>query len=55
MRIVRESDSESVCEVGRKHRIAEQTLYRWRRTYAGMRSNTTKRYSGASIMPLSEI
>jgi putative transposase len=43
MRIVRESDSESVSEVSRKHGITEQTLYRWRRKYAGMDIADAKR------------
>jgi putative transposase len=43
MRIVRESDSESVSEVSRKHEITEQTLYRWRRKYAGMDMADAKR------------
>lgn len=43
MRIVRESDSESVSEVSRKHGITEQTLYRWRRKYAGMDMADAKR------------
>jgi len=43
MRIVRESDTESVSEVSRKHGITEQTLYRWRRKYAGMDLADAKR------------
>jgi putative transposase len=43
MRIVRESDSESVSEVSRKHGVTEQTLYRWRRKYAGMDLANAKR------------
>lgn len=43
MRIVRESDSEPVSEVSRKHGITEQTLYRWRRKYAGMDLADAKR------------
>jgi putative transposase len=43
MRIVRESDSESVSEVSRKHGVTEQTLYRWRRKYAGMDLADAKR------------
>lgn len=43
MRIVRESESEPVSEVSRRHGITEQTLYRWRRKYAGMDLADAKR------------
>ncbi len=43
MRIVRESDSESVGEVSRRQGITEQPLYRWRRKYAGMDLADAKR------------
>jgi putative transposase len=43
MRILRESEMSTVSEVSRLHGITEQTLYRWRRKYAGMDMADAKR------------
>jgi putative transposase len=43
MRILRESEMSTVSEVSRVHGITEQTLYRWRRKYAGMDMADAKR------------
>jgi putative transposase len=43
MRILRESEMSTVSEVSRVHGITEQTLYRWRRKYAGMDMSDARR------------
>lgn len=34
--IVRESQAQGVAETARKHKVSEQTLYTWRKRFAGM-------------------
>ena len=34
--ILREADKSSVADVARKHGISEQTIYNWRRHFAGL-------------------
>ena len=41
--ILRETDKASVAEVARKHKISEQTIYNWRRHFAGLESTDIKR------------
>lgn len=44
MRILRESEgSQSSQELCRQYEISEQTLYRWKRKYAGMEVHDAKR------------
>jgi putative transposase len=43
MRILRESETSTIGEVSRQHGITEQTLYRWRRKYAGMDMSDARR------------
>lgn len=43
MRILREAESETIVIVCQRHGISEQTLYRWRRKYAGMEMADAKR------------
>jgi putative transposase len=43
MRILREAKSETVSSVCHRHGLSEQTLYRWRRKYAGMEMADAKR------------
>jgi putative transposase len=41
--MLREADRSSVAEVARKHGISEQTLYNWRRHFAGLEPSDVKR------------
>jgi transposase-like protein len=41
--ILREADRSSVAEVARKHGVSEQTLYNWRKHFAGMAPADVKR------------
>lgn len=34
--ILREAESSTVTATARKHRVAEQSIYRWRRQFSGM-------------------
>ncbi|MDQ8185035.1 transposase [Pelagicoccus sp. SDUM812002] len=44
MKILRESEgSKSALEICREHEFSEQTLYRWKRKYAGMEVHDAKR------------
>lgn len=36
MTIVRESQAQGVAETARKYKVSEQTLYTWRKCFAGM-------------------
>jgi transposase-like protein len=41
--LLREADRSSVAEVARKHGISEQTLYNWRKHFAGLEPSDVKR------------
>ena len=41
--ILREADRSSVAEVARKHKVSEQTIYTWRRTYGVLEPADVKR------------
>jgi transposase-like protein len=41
--ILREADRSSVAEVARKHKVSEQTIYNWRRHFAGLSPADVKR------------
>jgi len=41
--IVREADRAPVAEVARRHGISEQTLYLWRKKFAGMGASDVRR------------
>ena len=41
--ILREADKSSVAEVARRHKISEQTIYNWRRHFAGLEPTDIKR------------
>ena len=41
--LLREVDRSSVAEVARKHGISEQTLYNWRKHFAGLEPSDVKR------------
>lgn len=43
VRIVREAEGTSVSEVAKKHGISRETLYTWRRRFAGVGPSETKR------------
>jgi putative transposase len=43
VKILREAEASSVTDVAKKHGIAEQTLYVWRRRFGGMDVNDAKR------------
>jgi len=36
VKLLREAEASSVAEVARKHGLARETIYAWRRTYNGM-------------------
>ena len=41
--ILREADKSPVAEVAKKHKISEQTIYNWRRHFAGLEPTDIKR------------
>jgi transposase-like protein len=41
--ILREAESTPVTDVARKHKISEQTIYNWRRHFAGLEPADIKR------------
>jgi transposase-like protein len=41
--ILREAESAPVADVARKHKISEQTIYNWRRHFAGLQPADIKR------------
>ena len=41
--ILRDADQSSVAEVARKNKISEQTIYNWRRHFAGLEPTDIKR------------
>ena len=41
--IVREADRSTVAEVARTHKVSEQTIYTWRRTYGLLQTADVKR------------
>ena len=41
--ILREADKAPVAEVAKKHKISEQTIYNWRRHFAGLEPTDIKR------------
>ena len=41
--ILREAESTPVADVARKHKISEQTIYNWRRHFAGLQPADIKR------------
>jgi len=41
--ILRDADQSSVAEVARKNKISEQTIYNWRRHFAGLEPADIKR------------
>jgi transposase-like protein len=41
--ILREAEATPVAEVARKHKISEQTIYNWRRHFAGLQPADIKR------------
>jgi len=43
VKMVRETEQSSVAEVGKKHGVSVETLYRWRRAYGGMELPEVKR------------
>ncbi len=43
VKILRETDTKSVAEVAKKHKVSQQTLYQWRRRFGGMDANEAKR------------
>jgi len=46
VKILREADQTSVVEAARKHAVTDQTIYRWRRLYDGMKVNDVKELKG---------
>ena len=51
---MREPDKTSVTEVAKKHRIGEQTIYKWRRQRGTLEPADIRRLRGLD-MPLAEI
>ena len=43
MAILRESDRTSVAEAAKKHKVSEQTIYVWRKHFAGLAPADVKR------------
>lgn len=43
VRILREADATSVGAAGKKHSVSEQTIYAWKRKFAGMGPTDVKR------------
>ena len=43
VRIVREAEGTSVSEVAKKHGLSRETLYTWRRRFAGVEPSEAKR------------
>jgi putative transposase len=43
VRMLRETDKNSVAEVAKKHGISTETLYKWRRKFGGMDVDDAKR------------
>ncbi len=43
VKILREADATSVAKAAKKHGISEQTVYTWRKRYAGMEVADVKR------------
>lgn len=41
--IVREADRDHVAAVSKRHGVSEQTIYTWRKRYAGMQANDVRR------------
>jgi len=41
--ILREADRSPVAQVAKKHGISEQTIYTWRKRFAGMSADDVKR------------
>jgi len=43
VKFLREADTTSVAEVAKRHGLAEQTLYTWRKRFGGMNVDEAKR------------
>jgi putative transposase len=41
--MLREADRSSVAEVAKKHKVSEQTIYGWRKHFAGLEPQDVKR------------
>jgi putative transposase len=47
VKILREGEGlGSIAEVARRHGVSEQTIYRWKKVYAGMEVSDLKRFRG---------
>ena len=47
VRILREGEGVgSIAEVARRYGVSEQTIYRWKKVYAGMEVSDLKRFKG---------
>lgn len=47
VKILREGEGiGAIAEVARRHGVSEQTIYRWKKVYAGMEVSDLKRYKG---------
>jgi len=44
VRILRDADATTVAESARKHGVVEQSIYRWRKQYAGMEVSDVKEF-----------
>ena len=43
VKLLREADATSIAEVAKKHGVAEQTLYTWRKRFGGMDVDEARR------------
>ena len=41
--IVREADRDAVAEVGKRHKVSQQTIYVWRRRFGQLEASDVKR------------
>lgn len=43
VRILRETDKDTVAEVGKRHVVSEATIYAWRKKFRNMKTDEVKR------------